>query len=531
MRDERSIRRPSIVVIALIALLATPLSAGESALRIGRIIIDNLDVYSEEEAQQGTFYRLAGSLHVETRPSVIRRYLLFAEGEPYRPERLEETERNLRALSFLKSATVTATEPRNGFVDIIVTTQDAWSLAPETQANSRGGESTFGASLTDTNLFGYGKEASLSWDKMLNRTRYGIDYQDPNLGNYWNTHVSYGSNSDGHDQRVQIRRPFYSFAAPWAAEFSYKSYQQHDRLYQGGLELTRFDHAHRNLLLSYGRALGPNDRTANRLIGGVRLQRDFFDHLETAAGEHLPHSRDYRYVFARWDHSENDFLKLNFVNRDLRFEDFNLGAQWSLEGAVSPRALGALSNSGAVRVAASVGRRIGGRSFLLPAITLQSRLDGGMQNGIASTSIHYVRRGSGERPSTFVARAALQSGWRLDNEIQFFADGDTGLRGYRVHSFAGTRAIVLNAEQRFHLGRELLQIYSPGFALFVDAGNATRGGLGDLMQLKADVGIGIRLGLPRTPRNIIRVDLAYPLHRDPRGRQGLLVSFSSGQAF
>ena len=50
--------------------------------------------------------------------------------------------------------------------------------------------------------------------------------------------------------------------------------------------------------------------------------------------------REYRYLFARFDHVDNDFIKLNFVNKDLRYEDFNLGRQLSLETAVSPRALG-----------------------------------------------------------------------------------------------------------------------------------------------------------------------------------------------
>jgi len=66
---------------------------------------------------------------------------------------------------------------------------------------------------------------------------------------------------------------------------------------------------------------------------------------------------------------------------------------------------------------------------------------------------------------------------------------------------------------------------------FADAGNATRGSFGDLMRLKADAGIGIRIGLPRTPKNLFRLDLAYAFNRDPRGKRGLLLSFSSGQAF
>jgi len=76
-----------------------------------------------------------------------------------------------------------------------------------------------------------------------------------------------------------------------------------------------------------------------------------------------------------------------------------------------------------------------------------------------------------------------------------------------------------------------LQLASTGVVAFADAGNATYGGISSLMSLKSDVGVGVRVGLPRTPKNLLRLDFAYALNRDPLGRRGWLISFSSGQAF
>jgi len=39
------------------------------------------------------------------------------------------------------------------------------------------------------------------------------------------------------------------------------------------------------------------------------------------------------------------------------------------------------------------------------------------------------------------------------------------------------------------------------------------------------------MGLPRTPKNLLRIDLGYALSPDALGRRGLMVSMSSGQAF
>jgi hypothetical protein len=500
------------------------------ALRVGRIIVTPLDVYSDTEAKRGLFYSIADRLHIETRPAVIRRFLLFREGDLFRPERLAETERILRTLHFLKSASVTASEPHDGVVDITVTTQDAWSIAPETNAGNKGGETTYGISITDTNLLGLGKEVSVQWDKTIDRTRLGIDYQDPAINStFWNAHLAYGTNSDGFDHRLTLRRPFYSFATPWSAELSFIGFRQNDRLFANGEESEKFAQSHRHIIASYGLALNPNDIRADRFTGGLRFTRDNFTSIRHLTGETLPVDRDYRYAFIRFDHADNDFIKLNFVNKDLRYEDFNLGRQLSMEGAVSPRFLGAEHNSAFARVAASDGRHIDATSFVMPFAAFESRFDGGVKNAIVTAAASYVRRYDTRHPATTAARVVFNNAWRLDAENQFFADGITGLRGYRLHSFAGNRSFVANFEHRVYLGHEIAQLVSPGVVAFIDTGNATYGSR--LFALKTDVGVGLRIGLPRTPKNLLRLDLAYALNRDPRGKRGLLISFGSGQAF
>jgi hypothetical protein len=528
-------KRP--VKSVLLALLAFAVAAALSAqteppLRIGTITIHPLDVYSDAEAGHGPLYKLADRLHFETRKSVIQKFLLFREGDPYSPARLAETERNLRALGFLKSASVVASEPHDGVVDVTVTTQDSWSIAPETQAGSKGGKSTVGATLSETNLLGLGKDLELGWQNGVDRSRLGIGYTDPAFfAPYWKANFSYGVNSDGYDHRFEVSRPFYSFATPWSTDIAFSGFRQFDHLYGNGIEVERFRQKHRAIEASFGVALDPNDVTAHRLTAGVRALDDSFALMNRSVTQLLPSDREFRYIFVRYDSSANDFVKLNFVNKDIRYEDFNLGRQYSIEGAVSPQTLGADRTTSYFRVAGGDGKWLG-NGFIMPAVALSSRLDGGPRNTIAGTSVLYVRRGGdASYPTAFLSRLSMSSGWRMDAEQQFFADGLTGLRGYRAHAFSGSRAIVLNVEERLYLGREILQLASPGVVVFADAGNATSGGFTNLLHVKSDVGIGLRIGLPRTPKNLLRIDLAYALNRDPLGRKGWLVAFSSGQAF
>lgn len=514
-------------------LLLGALGSATPPLRVGTVTIRTLDVYSESEASRGRFYRAADVLHIDTRLSVIRKLLLFGEGEVFRPERLAETERNLRALRFIKSASVTASPPHDGVVDVTVTTQDAWSIAPETQAANRGGESTYGVSLSDTNLLGYGKEVAIKWNKGIDRNRVGVAYFDPIVNaSYWNAYLALDKTTDGHERRALLRRPFFSFATPWSSEIAYHDLRRDERLFADGTTIAKFGHDHREAAAGYGLALEPSDDVANRITAGFRFERDEFFRVASHPAAVLPSDRDFRYLVLAFAHAENHFLKLNFVNKDLRYEDFNLGRTFSIETAMSPRLLGAQTNSGFMRISAADGAPLHqGSGFIIPQLSVESRLEGGLRNAIASARITFVRRSSSEHPATLVGRIAVENGWRLDRDVQFIADGLSGLRGYRLHSFAGSRSMVLNLEQRLYLGRELLQLYSPGIVAFIDAGNATSDDVRHLVHLKTDAGLGIRLGLPRTPKNLMRLDFAWAFNRDPRGRRGFLVSFSSGQAF
>ena len=517
--------KPSLVLLAL--LVGT--GAFAEPLRVGKIVIRPLDVYSDDEANRGAVYGFADRLHVETRAKVIRKFLLFHEGDPFRPERLAETERNLRAQRFLKSASVTAQPPHDGVVDVVVTTQDSCSIAPETQAGNKGGASQVGASIVETNLLGTGKAMALRWDKTVDRTRFLIDYQDPTINSsYWNARVTYGMNSDGFEHAFSLGRPFYAFATPWSTDFRFDSLRQDDRLYLAGETTAQFRHDSTDIVASFGRALDPNDSRANRVVSGIRVARDDF---APESGSTLPASRNFRYAFVRYERAINDFVKLNFINKDLRYEDFNLGGSYSVETAVSPRAFGTTSNTLFGRACASDGVRLGATSFVIPSFSIESRFDGGAANSVANATVNYVKRFDTDHPTATVARVTVTNGWRLDQDVQFFADGLTGLRAYRLHAFTGSRSFIANVEQRIYLGREIAQLVSPGVVAFFDTGNATYGGTSKLLAVKSDVGVGIRIGLPRSPKNLIRIDVAYPLNAELGRRRGLLISFASGQAF
>ena len=177
--------------------------------------------------------------------------------------------------------------------------------------------------------------------------------------------------------------------------------------------------------------------------------------------------------------------------------------------------------------------RLSPSSFIQAGIGFHTRLDNGVQNAVLSGTVSWVRKFDTPLLQTLVSHLQFDEGWNLDREIQFFADGANGLRGYRLHAFEGNKRLVWNVEHRLFTGREILQLASLGAAVFFDTGAATPAGRPlKFSEFKSDVGVGLRIAISRASTNsILRVDAAYPLNPDPFGRRGWLISFSSGQVF
>jgi outer membrane protein assembly factor BamA len=528
-------RRPRIGPLAVLLFLSAVASArGEEPLRIGEVRVQSLDVFSPEEAAKGWFYRAANTIHMESRVSVIRKFLLFAPGDPFEQLLLEQTERNLRRLRFIKSASVTAGPPHDGVVDVDVVTQDSWTLDLGLQLGQKGGVTTWGVSLEERNLFGTGKEAGASYDKETERTNRSVSYHDPSFfAAYWTVDLTYADNTDGGQERVLIQKPFVSFGDAYASAVLFNHLRLQQNIYFEGEAVSRYGQNTKQGRVAYLRALEAGDTHARRLGLGFEYIDDRYSATTTYPLQIVPDDHSFRYISLIYQEERNDFLKLNYVNRDLRYEDFNMGPTFGAAFSLSPKGLGAPSTTFLIRAGADGGLRLGPRSFVQARVAFETRLDAGPKNTIVSATLSWVLKHETAFPQTTVSRLQFDKGWNLDKNIQFFADGETGLRGYLLHAFEGDDRLIWNLEHRIFSGKEILQLFSPGLAVFFDTGQATpRGQPLSFSNLKSDIGIGLRFGIARAAgNNIVRLDFAYALNADHQGRRGWLVSFSSGQSF
>lgn len=486
--------------------------------------VRRFNVFTPEEAATSFFpYGLANALHRVTREWFVRRELLFVPGDPLDPAILAETERLLRASRLFRRASVRPEADGN----VVVETQDAWTLLPKGSFSKKGTTYSWSVGLEETNVLGTGRGLSFLYDSGIDRLSRSVAYFDPQfVWRHTSFQLSASDLSDGRTFETGLARPFYSLAAPWAAFGFYRNARYDTKLYTRGVETTTWKKWERTFQLQGGWL----DSTRSLAVIRPYLLAEWSDVLLTDEGKGgpppEPSERRFLWVGGGVERAEPGWIVRRQVEQIDRDEDFNLALSGSTDVSLSPPSVGGSLAALRLRAGGGFGTLLP-RGFAVFSGQAEARYAGKVEN---------VRFGVDARayglapPWTVLLRAGAAGGWRADPEVQYYLDPTSGLRGYELWSVAGTGRAVLNAEARLLLATDVLHLVSFAVAGFADAGVAW--GPPDGTWRLADAGIGVRFGLSRAAKNtLIRLDLSRTLHPDPQGRGGWLLSFSSGAAF
>ena len=254
----------------------------------------------------------------------------------------------------------------------------------------------------------------------------------------------------------------------------------------------------------------------------------------------LPLSEDAAMLFVTYHSRDTRYVKLFNIDSFALTEDFLLGHDVKLEGRF---ALGLTSVSqGYIEGRLEGSYRLYRKDNLLTAaLTARTRympslraggIDGPMVDWFLSAQIKNAF------PRLWIGRfhLHLQSVMRHNDLLKnsIFLGGDTGLRGYPSLHFEGRNLLSVNAEYR-SLPINLLTLHM-GFVLFYDGG-ALYGGpdpadpTRDLpFTYRQTVGLGLRALFPQFDREVLRVDLGFPLSGSA-GEFGTWFSVSFAQVW
>ena len=510
---------------AALVLLASPARAQQDGSprfpAITGIEVRREDVFSPSEAAISYFpYGLANALHAGTKETFIRRELLLKVGDPLDPDALAEAERRLRATRLFRRVRVRAEGTK-----VVVETGDNWTLLPRFSFSNKGGATTYQVGLEEQNLLGTGRGLSFRYDNGTERISRSLAYDHPQLfGSRVQLHLAASDLSDGQSAEASLIRPFDSLTAPRAFWVFYRQENVDATLYAGGEESAVWKRRERGFAALLGRLSRATREEADRWGGLVQ-----WEEVSLRPGglgpPPPPDNRKFLWIGGGIEREARGWIERQDVEEIGRDEDFNLAPGGRIDLSISPPVLGA-SAAGRVRINGSTGRLLAS-GFSIATFSAETRIAGGPQNAIVQADVRAWWQAKGW---TLSSRVAVRNGWRLDPEKQVLLDGESGVRGYRLHAVAGTGNTTANVELRRVLVPDILKLASLGMAAFGDAGYSW--GPPDGEWHLADAGVGFRVGLPRAGKNVLlRIDVARSFRPDPLGRTGWLVSFASGQAF
>lgn len=497
--------------------------------------------------------------HVTTQDYVVRREMLFRVGMPYDPVRIQETERNLRALRQLSLVLlVPARGSAPDRVRVLAIVKDTWSL--RLNSSWAFGAGTFEYLLlnpAEENLFGTHTSVGLLY--LLERDRYSVGGRFINRrvggSRLWlgaQATLSYNRDT-GHNEgsagQFIFERPLFSLRSEWAFSSRVAWEREVTRRYQGA-HIAPFV-----VVTSEGREVLPQmydtDRLAAEYWGvrsfgrtykfdltfGMEANRRMFYEPDLSGYSEAAVEAFRRVILPVSDVRISPFVQLRAYtskfHRTLNLELLGLQEDFRLGHDTLLRVYPASSELGSTRNLVGVLAEVG---YTLP-------LGDGLARAVVSNNIvvadkarHDALFWAGMR----VATPTLAHAFRLHfdgvlacryqdylNVQPYALGGNNRLRGYVADGIWGRDLVAANVELR----TRPIDILSAqvGAAAFYDVGDAPRDGLPEL-NLKQGVGVGARILFPQTERLVFRVDWAMPLSGPSDPLPGaVFVTF--GQAF
>lgn len=517
-------------LLGLLAMLAMhSVGAAEQALpsfaeleaagaTIGEIRVIAEDVFDLSNPKEDyVLFGWANKIHIQTRPGVIERSLLFKRGDQVSVRVLEETERLLRSYGYLYDVQFRPVALHDNVVDIEVMTRDSWSLEVGASLSRQGGVNSSGATLREHNLLGTGISVGLGRSNGIDRSSTEFEISDPHAFGTWISGAyNYSLNSDGRSDAVAVVRPFYALDTRWAAGVKASRDDRIESIYEAGNIESQYRHKQHLGEVFGGWSDGLVDGWVGRTSIGLSLQDDSYA-LEPglAVPGFLPEDRKLAGPFVRYQLIEDRYERernRNFIGRP---EFFALGFNSTVQLGWAAPGLG--STDSALLYAGTLSRGfepLSGHTLVASAKLSGQLIDGKVRHQLAGAQGQYYLPQSPRRLFYAGASGDMLSG--ADPNEWLMLGGDNGLRGYPLRYQRGTRRALFTLEQRFYTDIYLWQLFRIGGAAFYDVGRAwggEGGGNPDNPGWLNDVGFGLRIFSARSASDrVFHVDVAVPLN-------------------
>lgn len=541
----------------------------ERGYQFARIVEEQLSlkkfkdgIYLGIEIDEGTIGKIAVGGNIHTKEEVIRRELLFVEGDIYTEADRVESEQILRRKTYIGAAKIEAQwDELSKTVTVHVSITELLSFPLGVDLNLNNQKRYWMLQFRDPNLFGSGQSTLWRYERISEigeRTRSLVRgrYNNPRLfTSHWNFDGEYIQKRDGDSLLVLLERPQYTLKSRWSASIRFSESVNPVIWYENGTETDRFEQNLQGAFANVQRYFG--DRRQQNYIGLWAASRRLKYVLLNKSGESgaMLEERDIKRVGFTLGRKHTAYHKTRFLQRMGQEENFLVGAQYALSLGYASALYGSDRAESYAELAVGSGWMRGDRFFGLTTVAINTNLTSRIERSVlqARTAWFYTdvfntgdiytlergfrKNGLFDFHQTFVAQLTteMQFGWRGRSQVLLGAFN--GLRGYDYRQFNGEKMVLLNLESRtvfggtiFHKIDEALAAVATfaarpfidrpvhlGFILsgvvFADIGYIWNGRNSfDLAAPKRSVGFGLRSSLSQfSGTGILRVEFAFPL--------------------
>jgi hypothetical protein len=523
---HRRLRLAGAALTALCGLLVPVARASAQSPTIEHVELQRFSVFDTDEATLWPL-RLVNTLHITTLPYVIRRELLFSQGEGWDSARVAESERNLRSLGVFRGVRIDSVSTDSGLV-ARVTTRDGWSTRPDFRFKSTGGELDYTLALIEDNLLGTATQASILYRNQPDRTSTTFGFRQRRLiGGRIGVNARYDDRSDGERGAIAIGQPFFTLSSRSMANLLLEARDERVLLWGEG-RATPVDSTFRDYALArvdLGRAIRAG--TGGYLRAGISAQVRS-DEYRSPLADPVEVEGTTAAVGAWLEHRTARFLRTAGFNALSQEEDVDLSTVLHVGAWIAPGAFGYQRGGVGPEIWAQTG--VGNaRGFLRVSAVANGLFTSGATLDSGSVRLGATAAWLPSQRHTAVLHA---SGGLIRRPLpgsEFDLGLGAGPRGFRQHAFTGDRMYFVSGEYRYGLAPDFLKVVDVGIAAFADLGGAWWHGSDS--RSGWDAGIGLRLGASRSPDvEANRIDLVY---RSGNSRQpsGWLLVVAKGFAF
>jgi len=477
-------------------------------VEIRRLGIFGTDINNPLSLNTSWIENLLNKTHLNTNEYIIRKNLLFSEGDTLSPLILSDNERILRQLPYIDDSRIIVVPVSEEYADVVVLVKDVYSLGASAECLSLNKGSVW---LYEKNIFGMGHELRLNvpWDSDLHGSPgFGMNYNVNNIAkSFINLGLYYMNGLGKTTYGFNLDRKLISSKTKYAGGISVRQlFTSEDLDTMPEPEPLKYNQQDYWLMRSFL----IDEKSVTRFIIGARyLNNNVF-----ARPYILPDSyhslQRYTMFLASASLSIQKFYKTNLIYGYGRTEDIPYGGLLNLTAGKEINEFKRRIYTG---INLSTGHSLKGIGYLYSSAGLSTFLnDGRTEQGLMLFRTSYVSN------LLYPGRFRMRNFVKIDFTRGFGRYSDEYLSFERENGFSGFRNDSLRtARQRLSVGLESVlfsprKLYGFRFAYFAFADLGYLFGTNEVAgegAIVSSIGAGIRIRNDNLVLNTFQIRLGY----------------------